>query len=150
MESRNLFRKMKLEKRKLIHFPFSIFHTLFCFPLTIFSTVTTSIEEVVQPSAAPGVRKFEIVDLGVLLKNLLGVAVVSAAILCLGYLIWGAIDWIMSEGEQEKLKNAKNKVTHALMGLALMALVWLIWRLTIYFLGLGVIEKGQVKLPFGD
>ena len=36
-------------------------------------------------------------------------------------MIWGGIDFLTSEGDQEKYKNAKNKMTHALMGMAILA-----------------------------
>jgi hypothetical protein len=93
---------------------------------------------------------FEIKKIGPFLKNLLGLGVIAAVILTLTYLIWGAIDWITSAGDQEKLKSARNRITAALIGLALMALVWLIWRLALYFLGIGIVGKKEVILPLGD
>ena len=87
---------------------------------------------------------FEIKKVGTLMSNSLGIAIIIAAILALAYLVWGAIDWITSTGDQEKLKSAKNKITHAVIGLAIMAAVWLVWRLAIYFLVIGVIKQGQV------
>lgn len=98
-------------------------------------------------SAAKGV--FEITDLGTFLRGILSMAIVSGAILTLVYLIWGAIDWLMSDGEPEKLKAARNKIIHALVGLALLALVWLIWRLTLLFLGVGTVEEGITTFPLG-
>ena len=109
------------------------------------SPISTRIGEEAETKNA-----FEITDVGVLLKNVLNVALIGAAILAFAYLIWGAIDWLMSEGDQEKLKSAKNKITHALMGLAIMALVWLIWLLAIYFFGIGTVSKGQVKFDLPD
>jgi len=85
---------------------------------------------------------FEIKDPGLFLSRVLGVSLTAAAILTLAYLIWGAIDWLMSEGEPEKLKSARNKIIHTLAGLALIAIVWLLWRLTIYFLGIGTVGEG--------
>jgi len=93
---------------------------------------------------------FEIKKVGPLLKNLLGVGVIGGAIIAFAYLIWGAIDWISSQGDKQKYESARNKITHALLGLVIIAAVWLIWRLAIYFLGIGVVEQGQVKLRLGD
>ena len=67
-----------------------------------------------------------------------------------GYLIWGAIDWITSGGDKAKYESARNKITYALIGLAIMAFVWLIWRMVIYFLGIGIVSKGQVELNLPD
>jgi hypothetical protein len=81
---------------------------------------------------------FEIKDIGVFLANIVTVATITAALLTLGYLIWGAIDWIISEGDKTKYENARNKITHALIGLAITASVWLIWNLVLYFTGICV------------
>lgn len=104
--------------------------------------ITTSIREQAE-------KNFAIIDLGKFLKNLLSMAVVAGAILSFAFLIWGAIDWIMSEGDTEKTKNAKNKITAALIGLALLAMVWLIWRLALYFLGIGNVTGQDTILRLG-
>jgi len=130
-------------KIRLISLLITIYYLLFT-PSPVYAVATKIGEEAEAKNA------FEITDIGVLLKNVLSVALIGAAILTFAFLIWGAIDWLMSEGDQEKLKNAKNKITHALIGLTLMALVWLIWRMTIYFLGIGVISEGQVKFDLPD
>ncbi len=106
----------------------------------------------VETKIGPEAEKiFEIKDLGLFFKNILKLGIIAAAILALAYLIWGAIDWLMSEGDQEKLKSARNKITHALAGLAIMALVWLLWTLALHFLGLGEVTPGSgVKFNLGD
>jgi len=45
---------------------------------------------------------------------------IVAAILVLLYLLWGAIDWIVSAGEQEKLEKARLKMTHAVLGIVIL------------------------------
>jgi hypothetical protein len=56
--------------------------------------------------------------------------VVVGSLMFIIFLIWGAIDWLMSEGDPEKLKNAKNKIIHTLFGLGLLAasfaIVWFV------------------------
>ena len=138
-------------KKLTIFLIFNFLITVYCLLFTSSpvaqdgNAVSTRIGEEVEAKNA-----FEITDIGVLLKNVLSISLAAAAILAFAYLMWGAIDWLVSEGDQEKLKSAKNKITHALIGLAIMALVWLIWRLTIYFLGIGVISEGQVELDLPD
>jgi len=95
-------------------------------------------------------KVFEIKEIGVLITNSVGTGILIATILTIAYLVWGAIDWIMSEGDAEKLKNAKSKITHALIGLVLVALAWLIWRLALNFLGIGRFEGGKVILDIPD
>lgn len=41
--------------------------------------------------------------------------VVAFAVLI--YLLWGALDWITSGGDKEKLTKAQNKITNAVIGL---------------------------------
>ena len=153
---------LEIRKKKSNHFPFSIFHTILLFLLTIFlfltsfpalaqndNTVSTRISTRIGDEVKAK-NAFEITDIGILLKNSLNVGLIIAAILAFAYLIWGAIDWITSEGDKQKYESSRNKITHALMGLAIMALVWLIWRLTIYFLGIGEITDGKVIFKLGD
>lgn len=75
-------------------------------------------------------------ELGIFVTRLVEVAMIAGAILLLVFLIWGAIDWISSEGNQEKYENARKKITHALLGMAILASVWALWQLANYFLGI--------------
>lgn len=47
---------------------------------------------------------------------------VLAVLISFAYLLWGGIDWITSEGDKEKKKRAKDKVTWAIIGLAIVFL----------------------------
>ncbi|PIS08905.1 hypothetical protein COT75_04435 [Candidatus Beckwithbacteria bacterium CG10_big_fil_rev_8_21_14_0_10_34_10] len=100
--------------------------------------VTTNINKIVQPESDNSV--FEIKDIGLLLSRVLSISLVIGAIIVFAYLLWGAFDWIMSEGDQEKLKSARLKITHAFIGLGILALVWLIWSVVINFLGIGEVS----------
>ena len=66
--------------------------------------------------------------------------VVVGGLALLLFLIWGAIDWLMSEGDQEKLKNAKNKITHAMAGMALLAASYAIITLAKAVFGFDILE----------
>jgi len=43
--------------------------------------------------------------------------IIVAAFFMLLYLLWGALDWITSSGEKEKLTKAQNKITNAVIGI---------------------------------
>ena len=88
--------------------------------------------------------------MGTLIVNLVNVALIAATIACLGYLILGGISWITSGGDKTKYEEARNKITYALIGLAITALSWLLWQLAVYFLGIAQFtpDKGMVILPF--
>ncbi len=63
----------------------------------------------------PGCKTFSI---GATVGSLIGVAFFVSLIIALGYLIMGGIKWIMSGGEKEGTQKAKDTVTSALIGLA--------------------------------
>jgi hypothetical protein len=66
--------------------------------------------------------------------------VIIGGLALLVFLVWGAIDWLMSEGDQEKLKNAKNKIVHALMGMGILAASYAIVQLTKYIFGFDILN----------
>ena len=98
-------------------------------------SITTRIGEEAEAKNA-----FEITDIGILLKNILNIGLIIAAILALAYLIWGAIDWLMSEGDQEKLKNAKNKILHAMAGMGILAASYAMIQLAKYVFGFDILS----------
>lgn len=53
--------------------------------------------------------------------------ITGAGMILLVYLLWGAIDWITSNGEKERIAKAQNKITNALIGMVLIFVV-----LTVY------------------
>lgn len=59
--------------------------------------------------------------LGSFIARLWQTAVIVGSLMLIIYLIWGAIDWLMSEGDTEKLKNARLKIIHSLLGLGILA-----------------------------
>jgi len=79
------------------------------------------------------------------IPNLLQIALVFGAIIAFAFLIWGGIDYILSGGNQERIKTSKSIISNALAGLAILAAVWVIWRLVTYFLGLSDTLYGPVK-----
>jgi len=91
-------------------------------------------------------------EIGPLLSGIIKVAFVVAIILTFIFLIWGGLQWITSGGDKAKYEEARNRITAALVGLAIILLSWLIIRLVSYFFGLPNIFGGSVKLPtlYGD
>jgi len=66
--------------------------------------------------------------------------VVTGGLTLLLFLVWGAIDWLMSEGEPEKLKNAKNKMLHAAAGMGILAASYAIISLAKYVFGFDILK----------
>ncbi len=75
-----------------------------------------------------GVKNF-----GALLSAGIRAAIIIAAILTFAYLIWGGIQWITSGGDKAKYEEARNRITAALVGLAIVAAAWALMALIGYF-----------------
>ena len=71
---------------------------------------------------------FRIVDIGIILSGLL----------LLIYLVWGGVEWLTSGGDKTKIENARSKLTHALLGVAIIAAAYAVWTLALTFFGVDV------------
>jgi len=89
---------------------------------------------------------FRIKDLGTFLRNSFQVVLVIGSISAFLYLMWGGLEYIISAGNQERLKSAKSKITQALFGLAFLAVAWALWRLILFFFGISPSPKGTLIL----
>jgi len=88
---------------------------------------------------------FKFTSLGGFIKNIIQVAIAFGALLSFIWLIWGGIEFIISGGNQDRTKSAKDKITSAIFGLGTIAVVWVIWRLILYFFGLSSSTSGPVN-----
>jgi hypothetical protein len=75
-----------------------------------------------------------------LLVRLWRTMMIGGGLILLLYLIWGAIDWMMSEGDPEKLKSARSKIIHAGAGMALLAASYVFVQLTQVIYGFNILE----------
>jgi len=73
-----------------------------------------------MPQGGPGDALPNIVSVG------LDLLVLTAVILCLFYLIWGGINWMMSEGDKERLNKARQKIVFSIIGLGIVFISFLI------------------------
>lgn len=67
--------------------------------------------------------------------------IIIAGLFMLLYLLWGALDWITSGGEKEKITKAQNKITNAVIGMVLIFAIFAIFNLVAGNL-LGIITPG--------
>jgi RsiW-degrading membrane proteinase PrsW (M82 family) len=63
----------------------------------------------------------------------LNLAVVAAIIVCLFMLIWGGFDWMFSEGDKQKVANARNRLVMAIIGLFVVFLSFMIINIVYTF-----------------
>lgn len=78
---------------------------------------------------------FKIDSFGDLMTGLLNMVMFVAALLVFAYLIWGGVQWITSGGDKGKTEEARNKITAAIIGLAVVAASYALFQLVISFLG---------------
>lgn len=90
---------------------------------------------------AAGISKF--------LSNLIQLIYIFAAIALLFMLLWGAFDWITSEGDKEKVKSAQNKIINAFVGIMLFAVAFAILRVLSAFTGFEFF-KGSLNICPGS
>ena len=90
--------------------------------------------------------QIKINDLGQLISALVGTLLIVAALLAFMYLILGGIQWITSGGDKAGMEAARNKITHAIVGLIIVGAAWAIMILVQNFLGVQIIG-GTLNLP---
>ena len=67
---------------------------------------------------------------------IIGFLTLAAFIWFMFQLVIGGIQWVTSGGDKNSLESARNKITHALMGLIIVGAIWAIFTLVSKFLGL--------------
>ncbi|MBI4062646.1 hypothetical protein HY410_01875 [Candidatus Gottesmanbacteria bacterium] len=85
-------------------------------------------------------------ELGMLLSAVVGSLLIIAALLAFFYLILGGIQWITSGGDKAGMETARNKITHAIVGLVIVGAAWAIMILVQNFLGITIIG-GTLSFP---
>ena len=86
-------------------------------------------------------------DLGSFVSRAISAVIIVAALAAFIYLIYGGIQWIMSGGEKEKIKEARDKITQAIIGLAIVAASWAIIQLISIFFGIEIFGSGAITIP---
>jgi len=117
---------------------------------TSVSLLAMSINPAFAADPGLGIEKpdnFAIENIGALISSVIGVALILAGILVFAMLVWGGVQWIMSGGDKAKTEEARNRITAALVGLAIVASAWAIMKLVEYFFGLNI-QDPQIIQPF--
>ncbi|MFH0749887.1 MAG: hypothetical protein V1917_03160 [Candidatus Gottesmanbacteria bacterium] len=91
-----------------------------------------------------GVR---ITDIGQLVSAVVGTLLILAALMAFLFLILGGLQWITSGGDKAAMETARNKITHAIVGLIIVGAAWAIMMLVQSFLGVNIIGSQGINLP---
>lgn len=87
-------------------------------------------------------------DLGTFITNIVQLVFVFALIAVLVMMIWGAFEWIVSGGDKDAVAKARNRILNSLIGLAVLAVAFALFKFAGQFLGFGGnIGDNQIKLP---
>lgn len=70
----------------------------------------------------------------------LRISLIGASVISLLYLIWGAFDWITSSGDKAAVEGARLKMTHAIIGLCLIAIILLLFNFIGSFLQIDLLN----------
>lgn len=94
----------------------------------------------VLPDSIGGTKK-PTIDMGApatgqWISSLVSAMFIVAALAALLYFVLGGLAWVLSEGDKTKLEEARNRITHAILGLIIVASSWAIWLLVGRFLGI--------------
>ncbi len=88
----------------------------------------------------------KIVDIGKLISSVVSLAIIVAGILVFLYLVWGGIQWITSGGDKANTEKAQQRITAAVIGLAIVAASWALIRIIGTFFGINVFDA-TTSLP---
>jgi len=97
------------------------------------STIS-NLRETLQIGDPRGVFKFT--SIGQFFSSIVSLVMIAAALSSFAILLWSGIMWIMAGGDQENLKEAKNRITNAMVGFGITVSAYLVWRLAVRFFGL--------------
>ena len=73
--------------------------------------------------------------IGKLLTNIIGLFYAVAIIVLIFMIVWGAYDWMTSEGDKEKLSSAQKKLINAFVGILLFAVAFAVIQVLGTFTG---------------
>ena len=81
------------------------------------------------------------------LQTVVALFLLGGVLVFLFSFMWGGINFILAGGDEGKLKAARDRVTNALVGLALVFLAFVVLKLVGTIFGLEGLEVLKVMLP---
>jgi hypothetical protein len=96
----------------------------------------------INTSNIPGYK-----TIGAFISAALTMIFIIALIAVLVMLVWGALQWIFSGGEKDAVASARNRILHALIGLAVLAVAIALVSLASSFVGVNILAPGGFFIP---
>ena len=123
---------------------------LFKASVSVFAYLTLALPAFAQGIAIPivppaGTAISPNTNVGTIIGFLVAFIIVVAFIAALFYIVIGALQWITSGGDKQKVADARNHIIAAIIGLIIIALSFVIINVILQALGLG--SLAQLKIP---
>ncbi|MBU1117475.1 pilin [Patescibacteria group bacterium] len=96
----------------------------------------------------PGTSDFQpltSITISGIVSGAISLAMLAVALVFFFILILGGLRWIMSEGDQKNVETAKNQITNALIGLAIVFAAFAIMKLIETIFGINLL--GGITIP---
>jgi len=79
-----------------------------------------------------------------LVSGAISLVLLAVALVFFFMLVWGGLKWVMSQGDSKNVEAARNQITNALIGLAIVFASWAIVRLIETIFGVSILN---LKVP---
>ncbi len=111
----------------------------------VFPVVSFAQDIKLQPKSGTGFDSLPNLTASGIISGAISLIMLVVALVFFFMLIWGGLKWVMSEGDQKKVEEARNQITNALVGLAIVFAAWAIMKLIETVFGISVL--GGLKIP---
>jgi len=85
--------------------------------------------------------------LGIVIQNVIVIFFTIGALGFVIYFIWGAVDWILSGGDKEKIAGARKRITTSIIGLVVLSLSFVAMQVIGQILGIGSLMNRDFYIP---
>lgn len=100
---------------------------------------------IIDPATGKAVQVATLDCISVILQNVVNFLAGFAAVLAVFFIVWAGIQFVKSEGDKEKIVNARKTLTYATLGLLFVALVFIMLNLIAQFTGSQGFFKNVIK-----
>jgi len=76
-------------------------------------------------------------------------SIIMGGITLFAFLVWGGIEYMTSGGDKAKTETAQKRITSAIIGVAIIASGFAVWKLALYFFGIDAPNICADKNPLG-
>ena len=94
----------------------------------------------IAPAAGSQWFKLGNLTMASVVSGLIRLLLLLAALVFFFMLLWGGIKWIMSQGDKGEVEKARDQITNALVGLAIIFVAWAIIKLIEALFGINIME----------